>query len=207
MRAGDVIWNPLTGEKALIVESAQETGGARIVARFAVEEGGFVPGGEHRHNHCSEHFAVERGEITFLVDGREQTLTGGQELMVPRGAWHRWWNSGQGQVEIRVTVEPALRIAEVIAVIWGLCADGHTDAKGSPSPLLGALLATRYSDEIELREPPAPVQRLLFPPLAAIGRVLGKDRVIDGYLDLEGHPAAEPGLGKLPERVMNAPAG
>jgi hypothetical protein len=46
MRAGDVIWNPLTGEKALLVETADETDGARIVADFAVEAGGFVPGGE-----------------------------------------------------------------------------------------------------------------------------------------------------------------
>jgi hypothetical protein len=42
MRAGDVIWHPLTGEKALLVETADETDGARIVADFAVEQGGFV---------------------------------------------------------------------------------------------------------------------------------------------------------------------
>jgi len=28
MRAGDVVWNPLTGEKAMFVESAEETKGA-----------------------------------------------------------------------------------------------------------------------------------------------------------------------------------
>ena len=56
MRAGDVVWNPLTGEKVMLVESAQETEGARIVGDFAVEAGGFVPGGEHVHEHCAEHF-------------------------------------------------------------------------------------------------------------------------------------------------------
>ena len=44
MRAGDVVWNPLTGEKAMLVESAEENEGSRIVADFAVEAGGFVPG-------------------------------------------------------------------------------------------------------------------------------------------------------------------
>lgn len=35
MRSGDVVWNPLTGEKSLLIESAEETSGARIVADFA----------------------------------------------------------------------------------------------------------------------------------------------------------------------------
>ncbi len=46
-RAGDVVWNPLTGEKALLVESAEESAGARIVvdtpnrtAQAGVEAGG-----------------------------------------------------------------------------------------------------------------------------------------------------------------------
>ena len=39
MRAGDVVWNPLSGEKALLVGSAEESGGARIVVDFAVEAG------------------------------------------------------------------------------------------------------------------------------------------------------------------------
>jgi hypothetical protein len=52
VHAGDVVWNPLTGEKAMLVESAEETDGARIVGDFAVEVGGFVPGAEHVHRHC-----------------------------------------------------------------------------------------------------------------------------------------------------------
>jgi mannose-6-phosphate isomerase-like protein (cupin superfamily) len=75
-RAGDVVWNPLTGEKALLVESAEETDGARIVAEFAVEEGGFVPGGQHVHDNCSEHFEVLDGRIRFLVNGEERNEEG-----------------------------------------------------------------------------------------------------------------------------------
>jgi hypothetical protein len=63
MRGGDVCWNPLTGEKALILESAEETGGARIVAELAVEEGGFAPGGEHVHDAITEQFDVEQGRM------------------------------------------------------------------------------------------------------------------------------------------------
>jgi mannose-6-phosphate isomerase-like protein (cupin superfamily) len=206
MRQGDAIWNPLTGEKALLVESAAESGGARIVCDFAVEAGGFVPGGEHVHDHCAEHFEVRAGQITFLVDGAERTLAPGERLTVTPGTWHRWWNAGEDEVQVRVRVEPALRLEDAILVIWGLCADGHTNAEGRPSPLLGALLATRYRREIRYRQPPDAVQRLLFPPLAALARRRGLERTIDRYLDLETHPSAGVGLGRLPDRVMR-PAG
>jgi mannose-6-phosphate isomerase-like protein (cupin superfamily) len=78
VRAGDVVWNPLTGEKALLIESGEETAGAGVVADFAVERGGFVPGGEHVHDICAEHFDVREGRIAFRVDGEEQTLGPGE---------------------------------------------------------------------------------------------------------------------------------
>ena len=202
-RSGDVLWNPLTGEKALLVESASETGGARIVSDFAVEKGGFVPGGEHVHDNLDEHFEVVQGQIAFVVDGREQRLSAGDSFTVTRGSWHRWWNAGEGEVRIRARVEPALRFEEAIAVMWGLCADGHTDREGKPSALLGALLATRFRDEIRFRQPPQLVQRMLLPPLAAVARRRGLEQTIERYLDIDTHPSAERGLGRLPERVMD----
>ena len=201
-RSGDVLWNPLTGEKALLVESASETGGARIVSDFAVEEGGFVPGGEHVHDNLDEHFDVVQGQIAFVVDGQEQRLGAGDSFTVTRGSWHRWWNAGEGEVRIRARVEPALRFEEAILAIWGLCADGHTNAAGVPSPLYGALLATRYRDEIRFRKPPQLVQRIMLPPLAALARRRGLEQTIERYLDPEQHPSAEAGLGRLPERIM-----
>jgi mannose-6-phosphate isomerase-like protein (cupin superfamily) len=185
-----------------LIESADETAGARIVADFAVEEGGFVPGGEHVHHICAEHFDVQRGSIGFMIDGEQRTFGRGEQLTVQPSSWHRWWNAGKGEVRIRTRVEPALRFEEAIAVIWGLCADGHTNAAGVPSPLYGALLATRYRDEIRFRKPPQLVQRVLFPPLAAIARRRGLEQAIERYFDLDSHPSAEGGLGRLPERVM-----
>jgi mannose-6-phosphate isomerase-like protein (cupin superfamily) len=202
VRRGDVVWNPLTGEKALVLESADETAGARMVAEFAVEEGGFVPGGEHVHDNSAEHFEVLEGRITFVVDGEERTVEAGEQITVERGRWHRWWNAGEGEVRARVRVEPSLRFKEAILVIWGLCADGHTNEKGTPSPLLGALFASRYRDEIRFRPPPQLVQRVLFPLLAGIARRRGMEETIERYLDLDKHPSAKVGLHRLPEQIM-----
>lgn len=202
MRSGDVIWNPLSGEKALLVESAEESNGSRIVVDFVVEAGGFVPGGEHVHDHCTEHFEVQEGSIAFLLDGEERALTAGDEATVAPGTWHRWWNPGEEEVRTRVRVEPAMRFQEAIAMAWGLCADGRANAEGRPSPLFGALMASRYRAELRYRQPPDAIQRLMIPPLAAIARRRGLERTLDRYLDLQAHPSAEPAMGRLPERVM-----
>jgi mannose-6-phosphate isomerase-like protein (cupin superfamily) len=201
VRAGDAEWNPLTGEKAMLVESAEESGGTRIVTDFAVEAGGFVPGGEHVHDVCAEHLEIKAGRIMFVLDGQERAVGAGEQVTVLPGTWHRWSNPGEDEILIRVRIEPAMRFEEAILVSWGLCADGHTNADGRPSPLLGALLATRYRREIRYRQPPDAVQKLLFPPLAALARLLGRERTIQRYLDLESHPSAAPGLGRLPEQV------
>jgi mannose-6-phosphate isomerase-like protein (cupin superfamily) len=191
----------------MIVESAAESGGSRIVADLAVEAGGFVPGGEHVHDHLAERVEVRAGRVTFVFDGEERTLAAGEQLTVVPGTWHRWWNAGQEEVQVRVRVEPAMRFEEAILVVWGLCADGHTNAEGRPSPLFGALLATRYRPEVRFRQPPDAVQRLLFPPLAALARLRGLERTVDRYLDLQTHPAAEAGLGRLPEQVRRRVGG
>lgn len=206
MRAGDVIWNPLTGEKALLVETADETDGARMVADFAVEAGGFVPGGEHVHDHCAEHVELQAGRVAFLIDGVMRAVVAGEQATIAPGTWHRWWNASDGELRARVRIEPAMRFQDAILVLWGLCADGHTDAEGRPSPLLGALLATRYREELRFRQPPDAVQRLVIPRLAALARRRGLQSTLDRYLDLDTHPAAQAGLGRLPKRVMTSAA-
>ena len=173
MRAGDVIWKPLTGEKALL------TDGARMVADFAVEAGGFVPGGEHVHDHCAEHIEIQAGRVAFLIDGAMRTVIAGEQATIAPGTWHRWWNASDGELRARVRIEPAMRFQDASLVLWGLCADGHTDAEGRPSPLLGALLATRYRDELRLRQPPDPMQRLVIPRLAALARRRGLESTLD----------------------------
>ena len=40
-------------------------------------------------------------------------------------------------------IDPALRFQEAILVVVSLCADGPSNVRGVPSPLLGALLAMR----------------------------------------------------------------
>jgi hypothetical protein len=85
----------------------------------------------------------------------------------------------------------------------GLCTDGHTDATGRLSLLLGALMASCYRVELRYRRSPDAVQRLVCPALAAAARHRGLERTVDGYLGLDAHPSAQVALGRLPESVMS----
>ena len=57
--------------------------------------------------------------------------------------------------------------------LFGLASDGKTDRMGLPKPLQLASLAIEFSDEVRLAWPPVIVQRVLFVPLAALGRLAG----------------------------------
>src|SRR5215207_7148457 len=90
----------------MLVESAEETGGERIISDFSVERGGFVPGGEHLHDHCAEHFEVRAGRISFVIEGEERELAAGERLTVPPGTssppgFHQWCQVPGGTVEPR----------------------------------------------------------------------------------------------------------
>lgn len=47
----------------------------------------------HRHNHEDEFFYVREGKVTFLADGKRQTLSAGGFALLPRAGWHALWNS------------------------------------------------------------------------------------------------------------------
>jgi hypothetical protein len=56
---------------------------------------------------------------------------------------------------------------------FGLAKDGKTNRKGLPNAVRLAVLIHEYEDELRLARPPFLVQKALFWPLAALGRLLG----------------------------------
>jgi hypothetical protein len=56
---------------------------------------------------------------------------------------------------------------------FGLATDGKTNRRGLPNLFQLAVLMREFEDELRLASPPYRVQRLLFAPLAVMGRLLG----------------------------------
>jgi hypothetical protein len=84
-------------------------------------------------------------------------LEAGEELMVPAGMRHDWWNAGDGDAGVLVELSPPQpRFKTMIATLFGLANAGTTNAKGLPGPLQLALIAREFSDVIRFTKPPRP---------------------------------------------------
>jgi mannose-6-phosphate isomerase-like protein (cupin superfamily) len=86
--------------------------GATTGGRFSLMERHLPPGGRmppaHRHVECVEAFYVLRGEVTFVLDGRHQTLGTGSFVLVARGGSHTFGNSGSEPASLLVLHSPAM---------------------------------------------------------------------------------------------------
>jgi quercetin dioxygenase-like cupin family protein len=169
---GEVWENPITAERAVVLELPWENPEGRGVAELTALPGARVMG-EHLHPAMHERFSVIEGELTVVRDGRRSVLRAGESAQIEPGVWHDWWNEAEGKAVVRVEFTPGERFVHMIETMFGLAREGHVNAKGMPSPLQLALTAQEFSDVIVFRKPPRRVQRVLFGALTPIARRRG----------------------------------
>jgi quercetin dioxygenase-like cupin family protein len=169
----DEVWeNPVTGERATILELPTKNPEGRAVAELTALFGARVVG-EHRHPAIVERFTTLEGELTVKRDGETSILREGETAVVEPGVWHDWWNAGDRDARVRVEVTPGERFAHMLETLWGLARLGHTNDRGLPDPLQLAVFAREFSDVIVFRSPPQAVQRAIFGALAPLARRRG----------------------------------
>jgi quercetin dioxygenase-like cupin family protein len=183
-RAGDVIENPVTGERVVVRVGTEDSGGELLVVDGYIQPGGAVTG-EHVHPAIEEWFTVVRGRVGFRIDGRESIAEPGERLHVPAGTSHDWWNAGEEEAHVRAEISPGQRFEEMAINLFSLAQDGKTNSKGMPNLLQAAVFAREFSDVLYFTRPPVLVQRPLFGALAAIARVLGYEGSYPEYLERE----------------------
>ena len=180
-KAGQVIENPVTGERVVVRVGTADSTGELLVVDAYVRPGGAVTG-EHVHPAIEEHFTVVRGRVGFRLDGRETIARLGHRLHVSPGTAHDWWNAGEEEALITVEIRPGGRFEEMIANLFGFAQDGKTNAKGMPNLLQAALFAREFEDVLYFTKPPRAVQKVLFAVLAPIARLLGYKGSYPEYL-------------------------
>ena len=137
----------------------------------------------HIHDQFHERFDVLEGEVAMQIGADTGTRHPGDGVPeVAPGLVHDWWNAGDGIAHVRVEVEataaapgePAARFVSMFEALWSLAALGR-QRPGRTRPALAGGARGRIPRRDPLRQAPAAVQRALFPPLAAIARVTGRD--------------------------------
>jgi mannose-6-phosphate isomerase-like protein (cupin superfamily) len=179
IRKGDVIENPVTGERLVFLETSAETGGEYTLVECTIRPDGFVAAA-HVHPHQTERFEIESGTVAFKLDGATIVAGAGESVVVPPGSSHKFWNAGETDAVFVTEVRPALGFERLIETMFSLAADGKTNRKGMPNPLRLAVIANAHFDDVRLPFPPAWLQKLGLAMGAPMGRLLGFRADYDG---------------------------
>jgi quercetin dioxygenase-like cupin family protein len=148
--------------------TAGDTNGELLEFDWRFPAGGSVPA--HVHRDQEERFEVLSGRAWFRVAGRRLTADVGGEVAVPPGKVHRWGNAAADELWARIQFRPALRTEQLFDTLFAFTANRPVDRNRGPNVLQLALLLDEFRDEMQMPWMPAPMQRALIAPLAALAR-------------------------------------
>jgi len=133
---------------------------------------------------------VKSGTLVCHVAGKEVVIRAGESVLVPMGTPHDQTNPADVDAIAIEEYRPAGRMHEFFRAFFALARNGHTNAKGVPSPLFTAALFDEFGDSVL----PGPLGlRVLIRVLAPLARLLGYRRTIRALAesnDQESAPAA-----------------
>ncbi|MBA2614906.1 MAG: cupin domain-containing protein [Actinobacteria bacterium] len=175
IRTGDIIENPVTGERMRFLEASDVTGGEYTLIELTLAPRGFVAMA-HMHPYQTETFEVVSGTVTFKVAGETVTAEAGDVVTVEPGQAHKFWNVGETEAVFRTEVRPSLKFEQMVETMFALAADGKTNKKGMPNPIRLAVIAKAYFDDVRLPFPPVALQRLGLALGAPTGRLFGYEQ-------------------------------
>jgi mannose-6-phosphate isomerase-like protein (cupin superfamily) len=172
--AGQVIENPVSGERITFRKTAADTGGDLLAIDLELSPEGHAPG-LHVHPIQEERFEVTKGAMRFRMGRKKVIATPGDVVVVPPGVRHKFANAGDEEAQARVEVRPALRMEQLFETTVALAEEGRTTRKGLPKPLDLALFVREFDQEVRGAFPPVWAQRLALAPLAWLARRSGRD--------------------------------
>src|SRR6266700_1536386 len=169
---GQVIDNPVSGERLVFRRTAASTGGRLLAFELLLSPRGRVPA-SHVHPVQEERFTVVAGRMRFRRGRRAITATPGETVVVPPGTSHRFANAGDGVARALVEVRPALRMEDLLETAAGLAREGRTLPNGMPLPLDLALFLREFDRELNVPLLPPRLVRAALAPLAWAARRRG----------------------------------
>jgi mannose-6-phosphate isomerase-like protein (cupin superfamily) len=172
--SGQVLDNPVSGERFTFVRTAADTDGESLVFDLELSPDGRVPGA-HVHPRQEERFEVMEGTLKFRKGIRTITARPGDKVTAPARTVHRFKNAGNTTANVRIEVRPALRMEELFETAVSLAREGRTLNSGMPSALELALFMREFEAEVRAPFVPASLVRMVMAPLAWLARRRGLD--------------------------------
>jgi quercetin dioxygenase-like cupin family protein len=158
------------GERLTFLRRVEGPDGERLEVENSVEPGGGPP--MHLHHHQGEALTVQQGRIGYQRAGEAPRFAERGETVVFRaGEAHRFWNAGDETLRCTGYIEPPDNVEYFLTELF---ASQRENGGSRPSPFDAAFLARRFRSEFAMTEIPGAVQRIAFPAIVAVGRLLGK---------------------------------
>jgi mannose-6-phosphate isomerase-like protein (cupin superfamily) len=160
------------GEELTFLAVHTDEHGEYLEAKNSVSPGSGPP--MHVHYLQEESLTVERGTMGWQRQGEEELLAQrGETVTFAPGEVHRFWNAGEEELVCTGYVRPPDNLEYFLTGIFA-----STRENGGKRPRLfdAAYLLSRYRSEFGMADIPAPVQRLVFPVVVAVGRLFGLQR-------------------------------
>jgi quercetin dioxygenase-like cupin family protein len=175
-KTGDVIENPITGERITFLKTTRETNGELLRYEYILPPGFTIP--EHIHPQQEERHEVLSGTLRGSVGGQERDYGEGERVVGPAGVPHAWQNPNPHQ-EVRIVSEisPPLAFETLFETYCGLARDGKITKQGIPrNPLQLAVLIDETRGMFYSTRVPIAVQEAFLAVVgvvASVGRLLG----------------------------------
>jgi len=159
--------NPHNREAMTFIETAEETGGHRVVLLVDLEPGG----GPAVHSHQQqETFELVFGDVEISHDDVRRPLELGESLTVPGGELHGFTNVGDEPAQVKVTVVPPGDFERTMRVLCGMGRDGRMGPMGEPPSEPALVAAALQASDLYMPPIPRPVWRLMIKALAPLGQ-------------------------------------
>jgi quercetin dioxygenase-like cupin family protein len=170
-----MIEDPVLRQRYSFETGTDDDGGEVLHVEIWVDPGGGVT--PHVHPAMEERFHVLAGRPSFLAGRQWREAAPGDTVVVPAGLRHAYRNESGEVAHLRCAARPPSTLREFLEEVAALSQSGMISRHGlpkSPRALVRAIaMAERHREMAVLGFPPMPpafVQRLLFPPLARLGR-------------------------------------
>ncbi len=195
--AGQILENPISGERIVFRKTAADTGGELLAFELFLAPDGSVPGA-HVHPEQEERFEMVKGTMKFRRGLETVVARAGDTVVVPPKTVHRFENAGDELAHVLVEVRPALRMEQLLETATALAREGRTNHKGLPKPLELALFVREFEREVRAPFVPASLVRTAMAPLAWLAASRGLD---ERYRRTSPIPAGE-GLAAVEDRRL-----
>jgi len=175
--------NPAIGHRITFLQTADQTNGELLQIMYAVETPESKPAIPlHIHLQCAERFEVVEGQLGVILDGDQRQLGVAEQLLIPPGTPHTFWNAGEGELRFITDVRPPGQLQTYWETVFGLAEDNKVGKNGLSNLLQLAVVAPMADSYF----PGVPVieTKGITPVLGFIGRLAGYKAKYPQYSDI-----------------------